>query len=219
MLAAGAGIEPLLVLSKADLLDETDRRRAVETVRALSPGTTVLLSSAFDAGAIEALASAVPRGATGALIGSSGAGKSTLVNCLLGERLLATQPVREVDSKGRHTTTRRQLIPLPQGWVLIDMPGLREVGLWAGEEAVASVFDDISTRAENCRFRDCTHTTEPGCAVRGSIEPARLEQFHQLRREAAWVESEQDIHARLARKRRAKALSRIVKSIGRESGA
>lgn len=216
VLAEHSGIEPLLVLSKADLLGEPECRRAVETVRGLSPQTPVLLWSAFDRGGVDALGGLIGRGQTSALIGSSGVGKSTMVNRLLDRELMATQPVREDDSRGRHTTTRRQLIPLPQGWVLIDMPGLREVQLWADEAAVTSTFTDVEALAGGCRFRDCTHTAEPGCAVRGAMDPERLSQFHQLRREAAYVETQEDISARLARKQRNKVLHRNLRRMYRE---
>lgn len=215
VLAEHSGIEPLLVLSKADLIGEAERRRALDAVRGLSPGTPVVLWSAFDPAGIDLLDGAIGRGRTAVLAGSSGVGKSTMVNRLLGREALATSPVRESDSRGRHTTTRRQLIPLPQGWVLIDMPGLREVQLWADESAVESVFADIQALASRCRFRDCGHAAEPGCAVQaaaagGELDRARLEQFHQFKKEAAYVEAQNDITARLARKRRDKALRRAV---------
>lgn len=215
VLAGKSGIEPLIVLSKADLLEEAERTRALESARALSPGTPVILWSAFEPGGLAALQGVVGPNRTAALVGSSGAGKSTLVNRLLGYEALATQPVRAGDSRGRHTTTWRQLIPLPQGWILIDMPGLREVQLWAEPEAVDSVFEDIEAIAAGCRFRDCTHTAEPGCAVRGAADPARLAQFQALRREAAWVEAQQDVSARLSRKRRDKELHRAARNMYR----
>ena len=216
VLAEHSGIQPVLLLSKSDLLGEPERRRALEVVRRLSSQAAVLLWSAFDPCGIDALNGLIGRGQTAALIGSSGVGKSTLVNCLLGHQLMATQPVREDDSRGRHTTTRRQLIPLPQGWVLIDTPGLREVQLWAGEAAIAGAFTDIEALAGGCRFRDCTHTAEPGCAVRDAVDPERLSQFHQLRREAAYVETQEDVTARLARKRRDKALHRNIRQMYRD---
>jgi len=142
-------------------------------------------------------------GNTAALIGSSGVGKSTMVNVLLGSDALRTQPVREGDSRGRHTTTHRELFLLPQGWLLIDMPGLREVQLWASEESVETVFDDLRTIAAGCRFRDCAHQGEPGCAVAAAIAAGRIgadrvEHFRRLRGE---VDT-------LARKRRDKILHR-----------
>lgn len=215
VVAKHCGIEPLLVLSKADLLDPAQAVRAVHRVQALSPDARVVLWSAFDGSYNGALATVVGRGRTAALIGSSGVGKSTIVNRLLGEDVLATQPVRHRDDSGVHTTTRRQLIVLPQGWVLIDMPGLREVQLWAKSEDVAGTFIDIEELAFECRFSDCAHGEEPGCAVKdaiaaGSLDPDRLIQFHRLTREAAYLESQVDLSARLARKRRDKEIHRAV---------
>ena len=123
------------------------------------------------------------------LLGESGAGKSTLVNALVGTDVAATAEVRAGDAKGRHTTTTRQLHPLPGGGVLLDSPGIRAVGLWVDPEAVDAVFPDIEALAEGCRFRDCAHGDEPGCAVLAAVEegelaPERFEQWRSLRREA-----------------------------------
>jgi ribosome biogenesis GTPase len=151
-----------------------------------------------------------------ALVGSSGAGKSTLVNRLLGRAEQATAPVRESDQRGRHTTSARQLFLLDAGWLLIDTPGLREVEPWAPPEAVDGVFDDIAGFATLCRFRDCTHQAEPGCAVRQAVEeselPAgRLEAYHKLRRELAYLERSQDVSAALEEKRKWKAIHRAMR--------
>ena len=190
VLAEQSGADPVIVLSKADLLDANGRQRVLDATRRASPGTPVIFWSAWDAAAPVALGEAVGVGNTAALIGSSGVGKSTMVNVLLGSGALRTQPVREGDSRGRHTTTHRELFLLPQGWLLIDMPGLREVQLWASEESVEMVFDDLRTIAAECRFRDCAHRGEPGCAVaqaiaEGHITADRLEHFRRLRAELA----------------------------------
>jgi ribosome biogenesis GTPase len=209
VLAEQSGADPIIVLSKADILDASGRQRALDAARSASPGTPVILWSALDSTAPAIVTDAVGIGNTAALIGSSGVGKSTMVNVLLGAEALRTQPVRESDSRGRHTTTHRELFLLPQGWLLIDMPGLREVALWASEESVESVFEDLTTIAAGCRFRDCSHQGEPGCAVaqaivEGHITADRVDHFHQLRGEAA----SRDPRQSLARKRRDKILCR-----------
>jgi len=206
VLAEQSGADPVIVLSKADLLDTTGRQRILDAARSASPGTPVIFWSAWDPTGPAALTETVGLGNTAALIGSSGVGKSTMVNVLLGSDLLRTQPVREDDSRGRHTTTHRELFLLPQGWLLIDMPGLREVQLWASDEAVEAVFGDLQEIAAECRFRDCSHTGEPGCAVAqaiadGRITADRVGHFRQLRAEVA----QRDIRAQ---KRRDKIGSR-----------
>jgi ribosome biogenesis GTPase len=211
VLAKQSGAEPIIVLSKADLLDATGRQRILDSARSASPGTPVIFWSARDPKGPAALTEAVGVGNTAALIGSSGVGKSTMVNVLLGRDALPTQPVREGDSRGRHTTTHRELFLLPQGWLLIDMPGLREVQLWASEESVEMVFGDLQETAAGCRFRDCAHQGEPGCAVaqaiaHGRITADRLEHFLRLRAEVA----QRDIQAQ---KRRDKLGSRGQKQL------
>ena len=220
VVAKHCGIEPVIVLSKCDLLNESARAQALETVRGSAPDVRVLMWSAFGPDGTSILDHAVPLYCTAALIGSSGAGKSTIVNRLLGAETFATQPVRESDGAGRHTTTRRQLIPLPQGWNLIDMPGLREVRLWADAGEVTAVFTDIDALAAECRYSDCGHQQEPGCAVQaaiaaGVLAPERLEQLRKLRAEASHVESAGSLTATLARKRRDKTIHRAMNRMKR----
>jgi ribosome biogenesis GTPase / thiamine phosphate phosphatase len=221
VLAEQSGADPVIVLSKADLLDLAARQRVLDAARSASPGTPVILWSAWDPSAPAALSDAVGAGNTAALIGSSGAGKSTMVNVLLGSEVLRTQSVREGDGRGRHTTTHRELFRLPQGWLLIDMPGLREVQLWASEDSVDAVFDDLRTIAVECRFRDCMHDGEPGCAVmqaiaEGRITADRVNHFRQLRGEVAHRELPQSVTDMLARKRRDKIIHREQKRFARQ---
>jgi ribosome biogenesis GTPase len=142
----------------------------------------------------------VPPGQTAALFGSSGAGKSTIVNALLGTANQPTFPVRQSDSRGRHTTTARTLFQLPQGWLLLDMPGIRTVGIAAEDHTVNAAFADVTTLAAGCRFHNCTHTAEPGCAVLANADPQRLAHYRQLRREADYQMRREDASAARAQK-------------------
>lgn len=204
-LAWASGAMPVVVLSKADLCPEVSER--VLEVEALAPGVPVLALSAQQGTGLEELLAQLPAGKTGALLGSSGVGKSTLVNQLLEEARLATQPVRPEDNKGRHTTTHRQLFVLPQGGLLIDGPGMRELGLWGDEEeGLSQAFSDVLALAEGCRFSDCSHQREPGCAVRGAVEtgelsPERLQSFEKLQREQAYQARQTNSAAQREQKR------------------
>ena len=181
--AKEGGVEPVIVLNKADTCTERDERLA-ET-RRVAGDAPVLLVSALTGDGCEAVRALLAPGTTAVLLGSSGAGKSTMLNQLMGSAVHRTGGVRQDDSRGRHTTTHRELISLPGGAALIDSPGLREVQLWASETSVAAIFDDIAELAAQCRFIDCGHLHEPGCAVRGNVPQDRLDSFHKLRREAA----------------------------------
>ena len=199
-LAWESGAQPIVVLTKADVAYDPQRIVDVELV---APGATVLAVSALTGEGMDVLA-AVLTGAGAALIGQSGVGKSTLTNALVGIEVMATSGTRDVDEKGRHTTTTRELIPLPGGGVLIDTPGLRSVGLFGGEAGLAQAFSDIEELAENCRFGDCEHRTEPGCAVLaalvdGTLTERRLESYRKLLRENEWIAARTD--ARLASER------------------
>ena len=186
VLAWASGAEPVLVLTKADLAADPDL--AAGEAAGLVPGVSVHVTSAATGLGIDDLAGLLAGHRTAALLGESGAGKSTLANRMAGSEVLATAPVRSGDARGRHTTTARHLVPLPGGGVLLDTPGLRQLGLWSGEDGMAAAFADIEALAAACRFSDCAHGSEPGCAVTAAIEsgdlPARrLAGFAKLSRE------------------------------------
>jgi ribosome biogenesis GTPase / thiamine phosphate phosphatase len=198
LLAHDAGAEPLVILTKADLVDDPDR--AVLDAESGTPGIDVVLLSLPDGGGLDTLVSRLAD-KTVVLIGESGAGKSTLTNALVRDEVAATGAVRTGDSKGRHTTSARELYVLPTGGVIIDSPGIRSVGVWGDPAAVAASFTDIAELAENCRFNDCRHAAEPGCAViagveSGELAPARLEAWRSLAEEAGKAEQAADVAAR-----------------------
>ncbi|MFE9421671.1 ribosome small subunit-dependent GTPase A [Kitasatospora sp. NPDC006697] len=198
-LAYESGAEPLVVLTKGDLVDDAEFVR--EDVERIAPGTTVLVVSAETGAGLDVLRACMGR--TSALIGQSGAGKSTLTNALTGDQVMTVQRTRDSDEKGRHTTTTRELFALPGGGVLIDTPGLRGVGLYGGE-GLQRAFAEIDELAGQCRFPDCSHATEPGCAVQaaladGTLPQRRWESYLKLQRENEWIASRSD--ARLAAER------------------
>lgn len=181
-------------------------------VQAIAPGCSVLAISAVTGDALDILTAMLD--GTIVLIGPSGAGKSTLANALIGAEVLATNAVRTVDGKGRHTTVHRELFPLPSGGALIDTPGLRGIGLWDAADGIELAFPDIESLAEQCRFGDCRHDAEPGCGVLAAVESGelperRLASYRKLLRENEWMASRSD--ARLAAER-AQAWKTITKA-------
>jgi ribosome biogenesis GTPase len=213
-LAWESGAVPVVLLTKADLVDDVDA--AVRGVRAVAPGVDVAAVSAVTGAGVDALARWLQPGRTAVLLGSSGAGKSTLTNLLMGADALRTGAVRE-DGKGRHTTTHRQLVQLRNGALLIDTPGMRELQLWSADAGLESAFADVEALAARCRFGDCAHDSEPGCAVRaaaerGTLDPARLESWRRLRRELAWLEIRQDEAAASAERARVKTIHRAQRA-------
>ncbi|MCN9244314.1 ribosome small subunit-dependent GTPase A [Streptomyces sp. RY43-2] len=205
-LAWESGAQPVVVLTKADLVpDATTLSYLVQDVETTAPGVPVLPVSSQRGEGLDALAALVS-GGTSVLLGQSGAGKSTLANVLLGEDVMTVQATRDADGKGRHTTTTRNLLALPGGGVLIDTPGLRGVGLWDAETGVGQVFSEIRDLAEGCRFDDCAHDSEPGCAVRAAVEDGelperRLESYRKLLRENQWIVAKTDARVRAERRR------------------
>ena len=201
VLSADSGAEPVIVLSKGDLLDGSGRQRIRREVAALAPGIEILETSATAGWGLDELRRTVAPHRTFVALGPSGVGKSTLLNALIGAPVLAVGEVRDADRAGRHITVRRELVLMPSGGVLIDTPGLRAVSLWEADLALDEVFSDIAERAGDCRFRDCTHRSEPGCAVQqavgaGAVDAARLERYQRL-----WDELAQQSEARAERLR------------------
>ena len=190
-----SGALPVVVLTKADLCDTADALRA--EVEAVAIGVPVHVVSAVTGEGLATLTESLAPGQTATLLGSSGVGKSTLVNALAGTALMATQAIREDDARGRHTTTHRQLVLLPNGRLVLDTPGMRELGLWDAEEGVAATFADVKALVAHCRFRDCAHDGEPGCAVQAALAEGRLDagrwrSYAKLQREAAHLARRDD---------------------------
>ncbi|MET7897548.1 ribosome small subunit-dependent GTPase A [Streptomyces mirabilis] len=196
-----SGVQPLVVLTKADLVpDAATLGHLVQDVEKAAPGVPVLSVSSNAGEGLDVLA-AVLSGGTSVLLGQSGAGKSTLANALIGEDVMDVRAARDVDGKGRHTTTTRNLLALPGGGVLIDTPGLRGVGLWDAETGVGQVFSEIEELAADCRFHDCAHEAEPGCAVLAAVDSGvlaerRLASYRKLLRENQRIVAKTDARVR-----------------------
>lgn len=210
-LAWESGAEPLVVLTKADLVDDAEHIRS--DVEAIAPGVTVLVVSAETGENIDVLRACLP--VSTALVGQSGVGKSTLANALAGAEVMTVQATRSVDEKGRHTTTTRELVPLAGGGVLIDTPGLREVGLYGGE-GLAMAFADVEELAGQCRFQDCSHRSEPGCAVLaaladGTLPQRRMDSYLKLRRENEWIAARSDARLAAERLRKWKTITKSMR--------
>ena len=205
VLARDGGVTPVVVLNKVDIA--LDLSGAVSDVHSVAAGTRVVVTSALEGTGLDELRSFIEPGTTSCLLGSSGVGKSTLTNALLGDARQEVKALRQDDSKGRHTTTHRELFALPGGGLLIDTPGLRTVGVLGESGAVQATFDEIETLARACRFSDCRHDTEPGCAVRAAIEAgtlsgARLASHHKLEAERHAAQLRADERARREAERR-----------------
>jgi ribosome biogenesis GTPase len=212
--AAEGGVVPVIVLGKADLC--ADAARLLAEAAACAAGSAVHLVSAQRGDGVEELRAYFARGRTVALAGSSGVGKSTLLNRLLGQEYMRTAEVREDDGRGRHTTTHRELVAVPGGGLLIDTPGMRELGLASGAEALGGVFGEIGELAAGCRFRDCAHEHEPGCAVRGAVADGtlsreRFESFLKLRAELRFEARKEDPALRAAEVQRWRVLHKAAR--------
>jgi ribosome biogenesis GTPase len=211
--AASSGITPLVVLNKSDLADDVDGR--LVAVDAIAPGVATVAVSAWTGAGLDELRAHLRPAATAAILGSSGVGKSTLVNALLGEDRQKTAEVRDSDSRGRHTTTHRELFELPGGALLVDTPGIRALEVLGAEEGVEAAFDDVVDIAAGCRFSNCRHEGEPGCAIRAALDDGRLSEerlasHRKLERETARIVREADPRARAEARRTWKIIHKSV---------
>lgn len=218
ILAWESGANPVIVLTKADL--HPDSLSAVLEVEAIAPGVPVLVTSVLSGEGLDAVRALVQPGVTLALLGSSGAGKSSLVNVLHGQEVQAVQEVRSGDDRGRHTTTHRELFLLPGGGIVADTPGMRELQLWYADEGFGEAFEDVEALAARCRFSDCTHSGEHGCAVgealaTGVLEQARFSSYRKLQKELAYLASKDAGNRRQMEKMAGRKFAKFHKELHR----
>ncbi len=213
-----SGARPVILLSKSDLC--ADPAGFLAEAEAVAPGIPIHAVSAVTGEGLGVVSAYLGKGRTAVLLGSSGTGKSTLINRLTGGAALRVGPIRESDGRGRHTTTSRQLVLLSEGGMIIDTPGLRELQLWQSEESLDHTFEDVASLAPRCRYNDCRHQTEPGCAVlealeEGALPPERLESYRKLQREMEHLAVRQDVLLRQEQKRKWKQVHKAFRNFNK----
>ncbi len=214
-----SGINPVVVLNKTDLVPDPDVY--LDQVKKVTFGTPVIPVCGITSSGVGNLSAYIQTGKTVVFLGSSGVGKSTIINRLFGTERQKVNLVREGDQKGRHTTTVRELMVLPAGGILIDTPGMREFQPWMGEDEIEGAFSDIEEFSRNCRFRNCTHESEPGCAVQeaireGTLEPGRYKNYTRMKREARFLEERTNLGSQQAERKRWKAITKLQKQIKKD---
>lgn len=215
LLSWTSGALPVLILNKSDVCKNVDKK--VEDLQVIAMGSPIHVMSAKDNSGLDSLRQYVTPGSTCAFLGSSGVGKSTIINQLLGYEKFDTGEVRSDDSKGRHTTTFREMVQASSGGMIIDTPGMREIQLWADGVSLSHSFQDIESLAASCKFSDCKHDTEPGCSITmaieaGDLEPERLERYFKLAKELEHFESQQNAASRAVKKQEFKRFSKLLKN-------
>lgn len=219
--AWNSGAVPVILLNKADLCPEAEEQAA--EIRTKCPGVALHVISAVKQNGLQQLDQYLNGGRTGVFLGSSGVGKSTIINRLLGDAVIEAREISPYKDKGRHTTTSRGMYLLGNGGLVIDTPGMRELQLWSGEDGLSETFADIETIAGQCRFRDCRHQKEPGCAVRaaleaGDIDPDRYRNYLKLQRELKYQESQNDARMKMDQSKRWKDIAKARKQLNKGSG-
>jgi ribosome biogenesis GTPase / thiamine phosphate phosphatase len=215
ILAWESGANPVIILNKADVCPNLEA--CLREVSAIALGIPIITISAATSQGLEELQPYLQPGQTVALLGSSGVGKSTITNQLMGETVQTVQTVRQRDNRGKHTTTHRELMVLPTGGLIIDTPGMRELQIWTGDESISGTFADIEELAQQCRFSDCQHQREPGCAVRQALQNGRLDEsrflnYQKLQKELKYMERKQDQREYIAEKEKWKKITKSMRN-------